>query len=565
LSDPSEQTLKGRVELTWTNKDERLLTEEDGSYRWIPAADFRVAEVRLLDHAATVGEVRSERRRAADNLLVRGDALHALTSLIGLPEFGEEYAAKVKLAYLDPPFNTRQSFLHYEDSLEHSVWLTMMRDRLQQIKRLLTSDGSVWVHCDDSEQARLKVLMDEMFGAENFLGTVVWEKFATRDNRTLFSTSHDYILIYAKSRQEFKRNLLPFGDAQRARYSNPDDDPRGDWASLPMHAKAGPGRRKEQFYTVTTPSGRKVDAPAGRCWTYTEDRYKELVEDGRIWFGADGGNVPRVKVFLSEVEGGLVPRTWWPKDEVGDTAAAKAEIVGLFPDQTPFSTPKPELLMQRVIEIASNPGDVVLDCFAGSGTTPAVAHKLGRRWIAVERNAETLEHFTMPRLAKVVAGEDDGGITESVEWKGGGGFRVLDIAPSMFSEEHGLVMLADWATNGKLAEVTAAQLAFEYAPDSPFCGRRGRTRLAVIDGLVSQDAARLLAGAVGEDENLILCGTAIDPGAAGVLRQLRPGSKVRKIPASILEEYRVSRWIPTSRSTPGSEPDTQAESVEAAS
>lgn len=197
-------TYEGRLELTWTNKHLRLLANDDGSYEWVAPSDYRVAEVRLLHGVGTVGEVAVERDRARDNLLIRGDALSALTSLIELPEFAREYVGKVKLAYLDPPFNTQQSFLQYDDALEHSVWLTMMRDRLVQVKTLLSPEGSVWVHCDDSEQAYLKVMMDELFQRENFVAIIIWEKFTTRENRTDISTSHDYILVYARDRRSWK-------------------------------------------------------------------------------------------------------------------------------------------------------------------------------------------------------------------------------------------------------------------------------------------------------------------------------------------------------------------------
>jgi len=207
----------------------------------------------------------------------------------------------------------------------------------------------------------------------------------------------------------------------------------------------------------------------------------------------------------------------------------------------------------QIIHIGTNPGDIVLDCFLGSGTTAAVAHKMGRRWVGVERSAETVETYAVPRLTKVVQGDDPGGVTALTGWEGGGGFRVLDVAPSMFIEEGGQVFLSEWATNGKLAEATAAQLRFDHATDPPFCGRRGRTRLAVVDGLVNEAVVRLLVSALGEDERLVACGTALDPAARDTLRQLRPGSTARKIPSSILQEYRMARrWAPVTR------PDVQA-------
>jgi adenine-specific DNA-methyltransferase len=530
----------GRLELTWTNKHLRLLSDDDGGYRWVPPSDYRVAEVRLLHDVDTIGETRGDRSRAKDNLLIRGDALNALTGLCELPELAREYVGKVKLAYLDPPFNTQQAFEHYDDALEHSVWLTMMRDRLLQIRKLLSPDGSVWVHCDDSEQAYLKVMMDEVFGRNNFVASVIWQKSYTRENRTSVSTTHDYVLVFAKDQSLWRRNLLPASKEQVARYSNPDDDPRGDWKPVPVHAKAGPGRRSEEFYTITTPAGRQVDPPKGRCWAVTRPRFEELVEDGRVWFGVDGRATPAIKKFLSEVPAGLVPVTIWPWEEIGTTGTAKEEILQLTPD-TPFDTPKPERLMQRIIHIGSNPGDVMLDCFAGSGTTAAVAHKMGRRWVTVESSNDTVETFTLPRLEKVIAGDDPGGVTKDVGWEGGGGFRVLEVAPSMFAEVGGRVWLAQWAIDGELAEATAAQLGFVYEPDPPFAGRKGRTRLAVVDGLVNGDVVELFVGALAPDERVVVCGTAIDPEATELLRALRSGSRTRKIPASILAEYRIAR------------------------
>jgi adenine-specific DNA-methyltransferase len=402
--------------------------------------------------------------------------------------------------------------------------------------------------------------MDELFGREAFVACIVWEKSYTRENRTDVSITHDYILVYAPDRRAWaaKRNLLPPTEEQVGRYSNPDNDPRGDWKALPAHAKAGPGRRAAQFYPVRLPSGRVVNPPPGNCWRYTADRFQEMVNDGRVWFGRDGDGVPAIKRFLSEVPAGLVPVTIWPYEEVGTTGTAKNEILQLFPGIQPFATPKPEALIARIVEIASNEGDVVLDCFAGSGTTAAVAHKMRRRWIAVEREAETIETFASPRLAKVVEGADPGGVTNAASWEGGGGFRTLRVAPSMFRADGGQIFLSEWATNGKLAEVTAAQLHYDFEFDPPFCGRRGRSRLAVIDGLLNEHVIQLLISALPDDERLVACGTAIDPAARDALRKLRPGSTLRKIPQSILQEYRLAvRARPSSLDSSGSSPEAK--------
>ena len=532
----------GRLELTWTNKHHRLLARRDEGYEWVPPHDYRVSEVRLLRDAALVGRTETDESRSSDNLLIRGDALNALVSLSELPAFGAEYVGRVRLAYIDPPFNTGQAFENYDDNLEHSVWLTMIRDRLVQIRRLLSEDGSVWLHLDDTQMHRARCVLDEVFGSSNFVANVIWQKTHTRENRTDISIGHDNLIVYAADKPLWKkaRNLLPPSEAQRSRYSNPDDDPRGDWASLPVHAKAVKGRRKEQFFTITLPSGRKVEPPPGRCWLFVRERYEEVVVDGRIWFGEDGDSMPRLKKFWSEVQQGLVPTSIWPHDEVGTTGTAKAEILSLFPDLTPFSTPKPEALIERIIHIGSNPGDIVLDCFLGSGTTAAVAHKMGRRWVGVEWREDTVRDFAMPRLKKVVDGEDSGGVTDLTGWTGGGGFRVVDVAPSMFEESDGVVYLSDWAVNGALAEATAAQLGFAYAPDHPFVGRKGRSRLAVLDGHLSGAVADLLAAALGPRETLVICGTSVDPEVKERIQAAAPGSAIRKIPASILTQYRLN-------------------------
>lgn len=590
---------EGRLELTWTNKALRLLAHEDGTYEWVSPADYRVAEVRLLHDVTTVGAV--GHRRAADNLLIRGDALNALTSLARLPEFSKEYLGKVKLCYIDPPFNTQQAFEHYDDALEHSVWLTMMRDRLLQVFDLLADDGSVWVHLDDSESAYCRAVLDEVFGRHNFVNTVVWEKAQGARNDTDISSAHDYILIYAKNRAVWKktRGLLPRSETQLSRYQNPDNDPRGPWRQGDNGtAKSGSERNR---FEIELPSGRKVRPPKGTFWRFSETTFAALCADGRVYFGSSGDGLPVVKRYISEVQEGVVPRTWWPASEVGSNQEAKRDhFRKMFPDREPFATPKPERLMKRILEIATRPGDVVLDCFAGSGTTAAVAQKLGRRWISVEWSADTVATYTLPRISMVVAGKDDGGISlvsvpvgdglpdgvapgegrtaarvldaarkaglledagidgpsvkevtkmlramdrtqDERRWSGGGGFRVLDVSPSMFQADDGVVLLADWMTNGTLAEATAAQLGFEYEIEPPFTGRKGRARLAVVDGVVNEGVVRLLASALPERERVVVCGTGIDPDARQVLRDLRPGSTLRKIPAALLDAYRYER------------------------
>jgi len=415
---------RGRLELTWTNKDQALLWSEDGSYRWVPPADYRVAEVRLLHDAGQVGDVGPASRRAADNLLIRGDALNALTSLARIPEFQREYLGKVKLAYLDPPFNTQQAFEQYDDALEHSVWLTMIRDRLVQIKRLLGPDGSVWVHLDDWEAPYARVVMDEVFGRENFVGTVVWEKAdSPRNSARQFSADQDYIFVYSKN-PEWVPYRLPRTAAANSIYSNPDSDPRGPWLPGDPYANKPYSRG---LYEITGPTGRSFKPPLGRFWRVSQEKLEELDRDGRVWWGPKRSARPSIKRYVSEVAD-LVPRTLWFADDVGSNRTSKNEMRALFPKVPAFATPKPEALIRRVLTIASRPGDIVLDCFLGSGTTAAVAHKMGRRWIGVERSLETLTRYAIPRLERVVAGLDSGGISKEVAWGGGGGFHILDVA-----------------------------------------------------------------------------------------------------------------------------------------
>lgn len=563
-------TPQGRLELTWTNKSLRLLAHEGGRYEWTDRGDHRVAEVRLLHEVDQFG-TRAVDVAGPDNLLVRGDALHALRSLAKLPSFARDYLGKVRLAYLDPPFNTQQAFEHYDDALEHSVWLTMMRDRLTQVRDLLAVDGSVWVHLDDSEAAYCRVLMDEIFGRENFVATIVWETDQGRRNDTDISTVQDYLLVYARDKATWRptRNLLPRTEEQTKRYRNPDGDPRGPW--LQGGDSAARSGNEGLRYAIELPSGRRVEPPPGRYWAFSKESFALAVAEGRVYFGADGNGMPIIKRYLTDVQDGVVPRSWWPAAEVGTNMSAKRDhLRRLFPDLPAFATPKPELLLHRILTIATNPGDLVLDCFLGSGTTAAVATKMGRRWLGIEASASTLDTYTVPRLRKVQDGQDPWGITELTGWRGGGHFRVLDVAPSMFEVSGGRVVLAPWATGGALAEAICAQGSWELHDDPPFCGRKGAVRLAVVDGLVTADVALLLAGWLQTNERLVIYGTAIDPAAQTELALAYRGSRVRQVPQSILADYRREwrsdgyEWINLTDVREGADGEDDDEDVDAA-
>lgn len=286
------------------------------------------------------------------------------------------------------------------------------------------------------------------------------------------------------------------------------------------------------MYTIMSPSGDPLSPPRGRCWGATEPVFQELLADNRVFFPRDGRGRPRTKRFPYEDEG-LVPLTWWPADETGDSDEAKKDLLERFPDHEAFATPKPERLMERIIHIATNPGDLVLDCFAGSGTTAAVAHKMGRRWVTVELSQENVDTFVYPRLAKVIAGEDPGGLTEAVDWKVGGGFLAAAVAPSMFEELDGTVVLAEWATGGELARAVCAQVRYAYALDQPFVGRKGHSRLAVIDGMLTTGVVDFLVGRLEEKETLLIYAQALEPGIEEYVRTARSGSRARKVPRDL--------------------------------
>ena len=358
------------------------------------------------------------------NALIQGDNLEALKALLPF------YAGQVKCIYIDPPYNTRSAFEHYDDNLEHTQWLAMMWPRLELLRDLLAEDGSIWASIDDNELHYLKVIMDEVFGRKNFVANVIWEKkYAPQNDAKWLSDSHDHIVCFAKSKERWRPNLLPRTDEMNARYKNLDDDPRGEWKISGLDVKT---YSAVYDYPITTPSGRVVNPPAGRCWVVSKERFQELVADNRVWFGKHGNNVPSIKRFLSEVKQGTVSKTLWYRKEVGDNQEAKREA-RVFNEAEVFGTPKPERLIQRILHLATNPGDLVLDSFLGSGTTAAVAHKMGRRYIGIEMGEHAITHC-VPRLNKVIDGEQ-GGISKSVGWQGGGGFRFYRLGPPVFDEE----------------------------------------------------------------------------------------------------------------------------------
>ena len=349
------------------------------------------------------------------NALIQGENLDVLRRL------GEQCAGRVRCVYIDPPYNNQERYRHYLDTGSHSAWLEMIAERLIAIKPLLSTDGSIWISIDDREMHYLKVAADDIFGRMNFVTTIVWQQRATRENRKAFSNNHEYLLVYAADQRSFRasRNLLPAGPELLSRYKNLDSDPRGPWQSISANVQDGHATAS-QFYDLEAPSGKIHRPPEGRCWIYTQDKMKREIAAGNVWFGRNGQGVPRIKRFLNSSNVGLTPETLWPATEVGTNDEAKKQLLKLFPDNGVFDTPKPEGLIGRILAIASGPGDLVLDAFLGSGTTAAVAHKMQRRYIGVERGEHAVTHCAA-RLRLVVDG-DTTGISNDVCWRGGGGF-----------------------------------------------------------------------------------------------------------------------------------------------
>jgi adenine-specific DNA-methyltransferase len=504
---------KQKLELTWIGKENRaklepriLLEDPERSYH----AAQRVTDSDIYG-----------------NLLIHGDNLLALKAL------EQDYTGKVKCIFIDPPYNTGSAFEHYDDGIEHSLWLSLMRDRLELLKSLLSEKGSIWISLDDNEVHYMKVLCDEVFGRANFIGNVIWQKnFAPKSSARHLSASHDHILVFAKESEKWERNLLPRGEAQDSRYKNVDNDPRGVWTSDNLTARNFYGRGS---YSVTSPSGKVWNGPPkGTFWRFSPERFLELDKDNRIWWGASGNNMPRLKRFLQDVQAGVVPQTIWLQTDVGNTQEAKKEILSLEKEGEPvFQTVKPERLIYQILTIASNPGDLVLDSFLGSGTTAAVAHKMGRRWIGIELGEHCHTHC-LPRLKKVVDGADAGGITEAVGWKGGGGFRYYRLAPSLLQQDKwGNWVISQDYNAPMLAEAVCKLEGFTYAPSDTIYWQHGRSTeqdfLYVTTASLNHDQLQQLSDEVGSDRSLLVVCTSFRGRKEGY-----PNLTVKKIPKAVL-------------------------------
>lgn len=493
---------KQKLELTWIGKDQRpkleprILLEDSGkSYH----ASHRLTENDLFD-----------------NRLIFGDNLLALKAL------EQEFVGKVKCVFIDPPYNTGSAFAQYDDGIEHSIWLSLIRDRLEIIRRLLTEDGSIWVTIDDNEAHYLKVLGDEVFGRDCFVSDISWQKRDGPPNDRKIGSIHDHVLVWAKSKQRSSKktvaeevfNLMPRtekADAQYQVFAEPDGpDARGPFRKIDTTANGKGGRYVDSlYYAIRNPyTEQEVWPREGTCWRHSREEMERLQADRRLFWGVKGtATTPMRKLFKFEAKQGMTAPSIW--SDCGLNQHASAHMEALFGEKAFFETPKPEELLHRVIHIATNPGDIILDSFAGSGTTGAVAHKMGRRWIMVELGEHCHTHI-IPRLKKVIDGEDKGGISEAVGWNGGGGFRYFKLAPSLLEKDRWGNWVVSKEYNAEmLAEAICKLEGFTYAPSEEYYWQHGASTesdfIYVTTQTLTAEQLQALSEEVGEDRSLLVC------------------------------------------------------------
>jgi adenine-specific DNA-methyltransferase len=502
-----------KLELTWIGKENRpklepriLLHEAERSYH----AKQRVSEHDLYD-----------------NRLIFGDNLLALKAL------EQEFAGRVKCVFIDPPYNTGSAFEHYDDGIEHSLWLSLMRDRLELIRRLLSDDGSLWITIDDNEAHYLKVLCDEVFGRANFVANAIWQKkYTIANDAKWLSENHDHVLIYAVNKGTWRPYRLQRNVDMDERYRNPDGHSKGPWKATPLYAKRT-GSEKEQQFSFRFKNGVVWSPPRGSSPRFPAETLRRMDENNEIWFGTDGTAVPSRKTFLSELTvSGPPSPTIWLHGDAGNNHEARDQVRA-FNSEVPFETPKPEKLLKRILDLATLPGDLVLDSFAGSGTTGSVAHKMGRRWIMVELGEHCHTHI-IPRLKKVIDGQDPGGVTEAVGWKGGGGFRYFRLAPSLLEKDKwGNWVISRQYNAAMLAEAVCKLEGFSYAPSDAIYWQHGhsteRDFIYVTTANLGHEQLQQLSDEIGPDRSLLVLCSAFRGKA-----DRYPNLTVKKIPKQVL-------------------------------
>ncbi len=515
-------TKKQRLELTWIGKDKR------------PQLEPRI----LLEDPARShhAKQRVSENDLFDNRLIFGDNLLALKALEA------EFTGKVKCVFIDPPYNTGSAFTHYDDGLEHSIWLGLMRDRLEIIRRLMSDDGSLWITIDDNEAHYLKVLCDEVFGRSSFVANVVWQKkYAVANDHKTIAPMHDHLLVYRKG-DRWQRNLIPRTDDKDRQYKYTDE--RGVFRPDNYTCSKTADERPNLYYSISQPNTREEIWPSKtRVWSYSREEHHRHVAEGFIYWGKDGlGKTPSFKRYKHLLRNqGVVPQTLWSHEYASHTDAARKEVRAVLGTESlrdDFITPKPEGLIHRVLEIATNPRDLVLDSFAGSGTTGAVAHKMGRRWIMVELGEHCHTHV-IPRLQKVIDGQDPGGITEAVGWKGGGGFRYYRLAPSLMERDR----WGNWVISREydapmLAQALCRLQGFNYAPSEVHWWMHGhaseRDFICVTTQALSAAQLQALAEEVGPQRSLVLLCAAWHGVTAAQAAERWPNLTLKKIPKTVL-------------------------------
>lgn len=515
-----------KLELFWIGKDQKTEVEPRILVEDKTKSFSRQPEISLLDSKCTF-----------DNVLIHGDNLLALKAL------EQDYAGKIKCVYIDPPYNTGTAFSTYDDNLEHSTWLSLMLPRIREIWTLLDKDnGSLWISIDDDEQAYLKVLCDEVFGRNNFVCTVIWEKkYSQQNDSKWLSDSHDFIMVYAKSKVTWRPNLLPRGEKQNKYYKYDDNDGRGLWRSDNVLVKTF---SQSGVFGIENPKTHQVYfPPKGSCYRFSESTAKEYLAQNRFYFGKDGTGAPQLKRYLSEVKQGTVCRTLWLRDDVGDNQEAKHEVKQ-FNSSIVFSTPKPERLIKRILSLATNPGDFVLDSFLGSGTTAAVAQKMNRKWIGIEMTDVAYTH-DKPRLDMVIKGEDKGGITKETGYKGGGGYKFYELAPTLIlKDDFGQAIINPEYNPAMLSAAVAKHEAYSYEPNSSVFWKQAhngdKAFLYVTTKHVTSEYVESIHQQMKEDETLLISCESYDESAANVSKSII----IKKVPQSLLRDctYGVNNY-----------------------
>lgn len=470
-----------RLELTWVGKEQELNLEP---------------RILIEDIEKSYGD------KNTDNMLIHGDNLLALKAL------EQSYSGRIKCVFIDPPYNTGSAFEQYDDNLEHSTWLNLMKPRLEILKKLLSDDGSIWISIDDNEMHYMRVMLDEIFGRKCFVACIVWRSSDNSNNDAKkFSVDHNYILVYSKN-SDWESNRLERSEQQAKHYSNPDNDPRGPW--FDGNPISSPNPRPNLCYDIIAPNGNVIKSPKNG-WRWSEETLKEKMDSGEIRFNKDYTNIKR-RTYLNEQKK-LPPSTLWANlEETGHNRQAKYEQKKLFPSWSKnewFATPKPEKLLQRILQLATNEGDLVLDSFLGSGTTIAVAHKMNRKWIGIEAGEHCYTHC-IPRVKQVIDGIDKGGITELVKWDKGGGYKFFELAPTLFKKDH----FGNWIINKEYnAEMLSNALCkiqgFKYEPDQEVYWKQGFSNendyIYVTTNFITVEYIDKIFSEMKENESLLIC------------------------------------------------------------